>query len=269
MSFSYDGIAETKPLQFAVHPYKSAEKLTKAFSPLIKHLSKELGRPVHLSISKDYESHIQRIGNNHVDVAYMGPASYVNMGERYGKKNILARQTINGQPTFQGKIITRSDSNINNLSDLNNKLFAFGDLNSTMSHLVPHYMLIKAGITDDKLKAFRFLGSHDNVAIAVLAGDYHAGAVKEAIYNKYKHQGIKAIATTPSLYEHLIIASSTLDNQICSDIRNILLNLKNTLKGKRIMQQIKEGIDTFEPANDSDYDNLREIIQTLKLHKVI
>ena len=190
----HPGLA-AEPLILSVHPYQSATKLLQAYTPLAEYLRGELGIPVQIQIAPDYAVHVQRIGENEVDLAYMGPASYVELVDKYGKKPIIARQYINGIPTFQGKFITRKDSAIHSIADLNGKRFAFGDKGSTMSHLVPQYMLIEANV---QLKTAKFLGSHDNVALGVLTGDYDAGAVKEAIFYKYAARGLKAIATTPA-----------------------------------------------------------------------
>ena len=256
-------------LTFGIHPYKSPQKLLRIYQPLAHLIEKAIKRPVKIVIAKDYDTHIKQIGNNRLDIAYMGPASYVRMVKQYGAKKLLARQAINNKPTFQGKIIARENSDIQSIADLNQRSFAFGDPNSTMSHLVPHFMLIKNGITDDKLKKIDFLGSHDNVALGVLSGDYSAGAVKEAVFYKYKSRGIKALATTPALSEHVFVAGSHLPEKLASTISHVLLNLKSSIEGRKAMKSIKSKMTAMLPARDTDYDNLREILGTLKSHNII
>jgi len=256
-------------LTLGVHPYKSPQKLIKIYKPLADYLSKHLNKTVNITIAKDYSTHIQQIGQDQLDIAYLGPASYVKMVSQFGKKVILARQAINQKPTFQGKIIVRKNSSINSYEDLKEKRFAFGDPNSTMSHLVPRFMLIRNNITTDMLKQMHFLGSHDNVALGVLSGDYDAGAVKEAIYYKYKSRGIKALATTPALSEHLFVAGNHLPAKLSANIKHLLLNLKNDKDGVKVMQSIKKKMTSMVPARDTDYDNLREILDTLQKNNII
>ena len=252
-----------KSLILSIHPYQSATKLLQAYTPLAEYLRGELGIPVQIQIAPDYAVHVQRIGKNEVDLAYMGPASYVELVDKYGKKPIIARQYINGIPTFKGKFIARKDSAINSIADLNGKRFAFGDKDSTMSHLVPQYMLIEANI---HLKTAKFLGSHDNVALGVLTGDYDAGAVKEAVFYKYATRGLKAIASTPALSEHLFVARSNMDKAIYRKLCKAFYTLKDKPNGKSIMNSIKSGITEFGSATDHDYDNLRKILDVLKRH---
>lgn len=253
----------TESLILSIHPYQSATKLLQAYTPLAEYLGNELGVPVQIQIAPDYAVHVQRIGKNEVDLAYMGPASYVELVNKYGNKPIIARQYINGNPTFQGKFIARKDSAINSIADLNGKRFAFGDKGSTMSHLVPQYMLIEANI---QLKTAKFLGSHDNVALGVLTGDYDAGAVKEAVFYKYSARGLKAIATTPALSEHLFVARSNMDKTLYKKLCKAFYILKDKPNGKSIMNGIKSGITSFGSATDEDYDNLRNILEVLKRH---
>ena len=103
-------------LVLGIHPYKSPTKLIKAYTPLAEYLSRKVGIPVKITISKDYQTHIDAIGSDKLDIAYMGPASYIKLVDQYGNKPLLACQAINGKPTFQGKIITRKESNLNSLS---------------------------------------------------------------------------------------------------------------------------------------------------------
>lgn len=248
-------------LTLGIHPYKSSTKLINAYTPLAEYLSSELGVEVKIQIAPDYDTHVKRIGKDEVDIAYMGPASYVAMVDQYGKKPIIARQFVNGIPTFQGKIISRRDSKFNMLSDLNGARFAFGDQRSTMSHLVPRYMLIEGKV---KLDSFKFLGSHDNVALGVLSGDYDAGAVKEAVFYKYRKKGLKTIATTPALSEHLFVSSSTMNKDLYQAICQAFYKIDKVPQGKFIMTSIKKGISSFGPASDQDYDNLRIILDELK-----
>jgi phosphonate transport system substrate-binding protein len=85
-------------LILAIHPYLPADKLKKKFTPIANYLSRQIGTPIKIKIGSDYDEHIQYIGLNKVDIAYMGPASYVKMTNEFGHKPILARLEIDGNP---------------------------------------------------------------------------------------------------------------------------------------------------------------------------
>ena len=263
LSFTCTANAE-KTLIFAVHPYLPATELVKRYTPLTDYLSRKINQPVRIQISKDYQDHIDKIGKDEVDIAYMGPASYVKVIATYGKKPILARLEINGKPAFQGIIITRKESSLNSLTDLAGMRFAFGDPNSTMSHLVPRFMLWKEGVGIDRLSDHAFLENHHNVALGVLSGDYDAGAVKEAVFYKYEKRGLKALMKTPEISEHLFIAGTSLSPPKVKVFRQALYDLKEDERGRNIMSAIKTSMTGMVPAHDDDYNNLRTILHTLE-----
>lgn len=250
-------------LLLGVHPYKSAKILQQAFSPIAKHLSQVTGQTVRVVIAKDYQQHITQIGENKLDVAYMGPVSYVQLTSKYGGKPILARLEINGKPTFQGHIISRATGNIVTVEDISGKLFAFGNPASTMSHLVPRHMLWKAGISTKNLAGFDFLGNHTNVALAVLTGKYDVGAVKEAVFQKYESRGLRSVATTPQLSEHLFVARTNMPKKQLERIRELMLTLHQQDMGIDALHAIKKTMTKLAPAKDSDYNNLRRILKEL------
>ena len=53
------------------------------------------------------------------------------------------------------------------------------------------------------------------------------------------------------------------------EIRNILLNLKNSDEGMKILKGIKKSMTAMGAVADKDYDNLRDILNTLKKRKII
>ena len=94
-----------------------------------------------------------------------------------------------------------------------------------MSYLLPRYLLLQAGLLLADLPEFGAFGDHTNIVLAVLAGEYAAGAVKEDIFFSYQPRGLRAIATTPAISDHLFIASNTLDAKTVEAIRNAMHTL--------------------------------------------
>ena len=100
------------PLVLAVQPYLPPEEIVRRFTPLAEALAGTVGRPIVVRVGVTYAENIASIGTDSVDIAYMGPASYVRMTGRYGTKPLLARQVINGDPMLHGEIFVRQDSPI-------------------------------------------------------------------------------------------------------------------------------------------------------------
>ena len=251
-------------LRLGVHPFLSEFHLRKRFMPLVDYLSEALRRPVELVVSEDYRSHISQVGEGRLDLAYLGPAPYVRLVEAYGPRPLIARQAVLGTPLFNGVIITRSDSRITTLSDLKGKRFAFGDPSSTMSHLMPRYMLREAGVSVDELAEYAFVGSHDKVAVAVLRRQYDAGAVKQAVFSRLRHRGLRELALSPLISEHLFVAREGLPPALIEQLRELVLQLDQSVAGRAVLSAIKPTVTAMVPVQDSDYDSLREVIETMR-----
>jgi phosphonate transport system substrate-binding protein len=252
------------PLVLQVHPYLPATEIIERFSPLAEYLGRSIGRPIDVRISVDYQQHIDLIGKDRVDVSFMGPASYVSLVDLYAKKPLLVRLEIDGRPTFKGAIIVARGSGFRSLSQLKGKRFAFGDPKSTMSHLVPRYMLWKAGVDIQDLAGHAFLRNHHNVALGVLVGTFDAGAVKSEVFYEYEERGLRALAWSPELSEHVFVTSSLLPKETAEKLRNALYALSGTEDGRRILAGVNDHATGLVPVKDGDYDNLRTILRALK-----
>lgn len=259
----YGTVSAQEQLTVQIHPYLPPTEVLKRFNPLMDYLRRETGMKITCNISRNYKDHIEMVGRDSVDVAFLGPASYVKVVSKYGKKPILARLEIKGTPFFRGVIISREQSSIEALNDLKGRRFAFGDQESTMSHLLPLYLLKQAHLSPDDFSGYNFLNSHQNVALGVLMGDFDAGAVKEEIFYQYRKRGLRDIAWTPKISEHLFVARSSLPEKLTENLRQLLFNLKHRPDAAPIMSSIKEGMTGFIPAADEDYHNLREILTAI------
>lgn len=253
-------------LVLGVHPFKPATRLVDAFTPLTQYLGDKLGQPVTLRVSQDYQAHIDATGHNAFDIAYLGPSLYVKLRDAHGERPLLARQRIGAHPVFHSKIFVRTDSPINDLAGLAGKRFAFGDPKSTMGHLVPRYQLWQAGITVDRLAGYRFVGDHVNIALGVLAGEFDAGAIKEDVFYQYEKRGLRAIATSAPMSDHLFVANSRMPPALVDRLRDIMLGMHQDPRGREALQAVTAGINALVPVQDSDYDSLRAVLK--KLHEL-
>ncbi|MEN8135314.1 MAG: phosphate/phosphite/phosphonate ABC transporter substrate-binding protein [Thermodesulfobacteriota bacterium] len=245
-------------LSLWIHPYLPATELIKRFTPLTTYLGDELGLQVEIRIQKSYQTHIDFVGKDQADIAYLGPVSYLRIADNFGLKPLLARLEVRGTPFFRGMIIVRKNSPIKTLADLIGKSFAFGDPNSTMSHVVPRAHLKKAGITLDLLGQHEFLGSHHDVALGVLGGYFDAGGVKEEVFYEYENRGLRALAKSPPISEHVFMARSDLPPELVESLQKAFIAVNQHPQKDYILKSIKKSVTGFAPAADRDYNELRE-----------
>lgn len=247
------------PLILAVHPYLSSAEIQQRFSPLAEYLGSRLGRQVQVRVGGDYEQHIEAIGLNSVDIAFMGPASYVKLTARYGVKPLLARIEIKGKPILSGYIVTSVNSTLRHLADLRGKRLAFVDPYSTMGTVVPRYVMQQAGVGLKQLGSYQHLGGHKDVALGVLSGDFDAGAVKSEVYDEFAPRGLRVLVKLPDVSEHLFITRADLPASQVAALRQALLQLKNAPNGEAILRAMNKDMTGMAPVADSDYNSLRKL----------
>ncbi|MCP4042641.1 MAG: phosphate/phosphite/phosphonate ABC transporter substrate-binding protein, partial [Gammaproteobacteria bacterium] len=235
-------------LVFGLHPFLPPAELINRFAPLMEYLSVATGLPIRIEIVKDYRTHILAVGEDRRDIAYLGPVSYVRTVQSYGPKPILAQLEVNGENSYLGVIVVRRDSTLKSLSDLGEKRFAFGDPDSTMGYLVPRYMLLKAGIDGDELGGSEHLKNHKSVAMAVLAGMFDAGAIKESVYRRFEEQGLRVLAWTPPIATHLFVARANLPQPTLHTLREAFVRLGSEPDGPAILRTIKPAVSGLRPG---------------------
>jgi phosphonate transport system substrate-binding protein len=252
-----------QPLVLGIHPYLKSEDLQQRFRPLADYLSEQLEVPVIVRIGTSYQHHIQAVGSDQIDIAFLGPSQYIYVTEHFGLKPLLVRMETNANPTFRGHIVVQADSPITRMEQLRGKLFAFGDPKSTMSSLVPQAMLKQSGIGLDGLAGYRHYSNHDNVALTVLAGDADAGGVKEEVYHKYQHQGLRSLMPSPYISDHVFVTRSTMSANEVERIAALLKDIRSEALVYQLLKPIKAGMTGLVSVDDSDFDSLRDLLKLL------
>jgi len=252
-------MASQQQLTLLIHPFLPPPELYKKFTPLADYLSQETGKKIAIKISPSYQQHIDAVGKEQMDLAYMGPVAYVEMVKQYGQKPLLACQEVNGKPFLHGMIIVKADSPVKTLAGLSGKRFAFVDPESTMGYVLPRFMLREAGVEINQLAQGDFLKSHTNVALSVLNGFYDAGAVKDETFDTYQGRGLTMLAMSPPIHEHIVVANRQLSESLAATIGKAL----HALKDKEVLTAIQSTLTGFVPVKDTDYDPLRQVMQSL------
>jgi len=256
---SLAGMKQEPPLILAVHPYLPAFELKKRYQPLAEYLSEKLQHRVVVKVSSDYEEHIREVGTDLAAFSLLGPAPYVQMVKNYGKKPILARLETNGKPVLTGNIVVRKRSKIKSLEELKGASFAFVSPESTMGFLIPRLMLWAEKVSLEDLAGHDFLGSHQNVAMAVKLGDFDAGAVQHNVFLAMQ-DCLSSLAESPRISEHLFVASGKLAPAVIEQARAALLAIRKDEKGLAILHAIAPETSNLVGAGDADYDSLRNLL---------
>jgi phosphonate transport system substrate-binding protein len=157
---------------------------------LLDSLHASLGMEIKPFVATDYNGVIEALRAKKLDVALLGPFSYV-LAASIAEVDPIAIADIQKQgPSYRALIIARKDHNIRTLADLKGKTFAFVDPSSTSGHLFPKTAMLRAGLNPDTDMRAIFAGSHDASAIAVQNGKVDAAAVAEALFQAAAARGV-------------------------------------------------------------------------------
>ena len=210
------GTKET--LTLGLPPFANPSVLQHNFMPLAQYLSSAIGQPVTLTFSPNYISHVMRLGRGEIDIGYVGPSPYVKVKDKFGGVELLARLQFENDSNNQIVFVTGKQSSIKAISDLAGKTFAFGDYQSFGSHFLPRYLLHENGLPVKDLTAYDYVGSHDNVVLSVLHGDFDAGGVRFDIFKKYEDRPLRIIYGPEKFSPHVLVCRTTLPDNLKKEI---------------------------------------------------
>lgn len=228
----------------------------KRLSPLTDYLSKELNLPVTLQLSPNMGAAIEQIANQQVDIAYLTPVAYLKAHKKGGTQ-IVAKTVTDGKASFQLMIVVKADSPIKTVADLKGRSFAFGDKKA----LLQRATVLEAGLPLEQLGTYQFIGHYDNIANAVLHGDFDAGILKDTTAYKWEKKGLRILYASPNLPPYNIGVSSAIKGELLEKITHAFLSLdKKNAEHLKVIKAVDKKYDGFAAADDKDYDVVRKMI---------
>ena len=263
--FKFASDTVTGVLRMGIVPLKAPAMMFKSFSPLAEYLGRQLRCKVDLKVAVDFQSAITDLEQGVTQFCFMGPSTYIIAHMKFGA-TVLVKALNGGKPFHRAVIFSKGDSGISTLEEIKGKSFAFGDINSTSSHIVPRAMLLGAGIDVKDLLYYNYLGYHEDVLHAVLNGDFDAGGVMEGIALAYKDAGIRILKFSEDIPEFNFSVSGNLDNRVTEDLKQALLGLDvATAEGAAVLKAICENYTGFTEATDDDYNSIRRMMSKIGL----
>lgn len=245
-------------LVFGVVPYKKPSELYVIYRPLIEHIAKSTGRDVDFIVGRSNFDIIEKYKTKQIDFGYLDPVTYVRAHRAAGVLPMLS-VTATNDDYLHSVIVVREASPVRNLSQLKGQRFAFGDKNSTLSHYVPHYMLLMASLELSDLKNYQFLGGNDeNIALNIINDNFDAGGISRFTAKNYLAKGLRIVAESPEMPSGLFVSRNNMSK---SDQVKVIAAL-NTANLKLLQSIIPEASARIEKS-DRDYDWVRSIVNVV------
>jgi phosphonate transport system substrate-binding protein len=203
------------------------------------------------------ESAVEDLGTGQTQIAYLTPVAYIEARKKYGVVPLVA-PTTQGRPHFSLVIGTKAGSGINTPAELKGKRFAFGDEKA----LLQRAAVASMGLTANDFSNFAYLKHYDNIAKAVLAGDFDGGILKDSVAEGFKSKGLVVIGSTAALPSYIFAVHPAMPVAVRNQLRDALLALKkSTPERAATLEAFDIAYDGFTPIEDSAYDPVRTLIQ--------
>jgi len=132
-------------ITFVMSPSEPQELMQKQYQPVKEYLNEELDPDVELQYAANYTAVTEALGSGQSHIAEMGPFAAA-LGVRADKLDIVLQRFAYGSWEYTSTVTTRSDSDISDLSDLEDETVALADQLSASGSLFPLYMMKEAGI---------------------------------------------------------------------------------------------------------------------------
>lgn len=259
--------AQPQALTIGLIPAEDAQAMIESSRQVLDALQQQLGMPVKPFVATDYNGVIEALRAKKLDVAYLGPFSYVlasSVAEVEAFSVAVTKKT--GQSAYRSLILARKDSGLRSVAELKGRNFAFVDPSSASGHLFPKAGLRQTGLDPDAyFGRVVFSGSHDASILAVANRKVDAAAVADRIFNSAVAKGtvkpddFVVLWSSRPIPESPMVWRKDLDPALKEKLARALANLKEVKWGD---QGVLNG---FQPTSDAAYDVVRDTAKVLKL----
>ncbi|MEZ4599758.1 MAG: PhnD/SsuA/transferrin family substrate-binding protein [Syntrophotaleaceae bacterium] len=248
-------------VRFAPLPMENRETVVKQFRPLTDFLQERLGITIEYVYADSYNDLLKKFRNGEIDLAYQGPLPYVRLRANYPQAEPLVHfKEASGQATYTCSLVAFADSRPD-LKGLAGERVALTQSLSTCGYLSTNGLLRRYGSSLEQNR-YRYLGTHDAVALGVVRGEFDLGGLKTAIARKYAHMGLSMLTETAPLPGFALVANkATLKPELQTRIRQAIVELAPQGDDKKMLESWGDNIRYGAvPAEDSHYDAVRQLL---------
>ncbi|MEG4225957.1 phosphate/phosphite/phosphonate ABC transporter substrate-binding protein [Microcoleus sp. N9_B2] len=258
-------VSEPETLEFAVTDVKGAEDLQQNYQVFRTVLGEVLEKKIELFPVDNYIAAAVALQSGQLKLALTGPSEYVIMRARTNAVPIIAIT----RPDYYSLILVRANSEIKSAAQLKGKTIAMWEVGATGGHLGPIKILLDAGLnpqSDFKIsmlgkKGLQALKNEQVDALAIGLNRYKDSLKIDDLSTK----DFRIISTGQPLPSDLFVASSNLPNTLVEKIRDRLVENQDKLIEAILVGKANDKYQGAKlvPANDSDYNMIREVYKAI------
>jgi|LGVE01.1.fsa_nt_gb phosphonate transport system substrate-binding protein len=264
-SFCLFSLASAQPIRFAPLPMLSKSEVGKNFQPFAHYLSTITSTDVEIIYHKSYQTLLDGLINDQIDLAYLGPLPYVSLTQQDPSYVPVVRfVNQHGEASYTCALVS-FDSPLSKFDSVLLPTVALTQPQSTCGYLVTEQLLQQLHTSLNDLPYY-YAGQHSECALEVLRGKAQFAGMKTSIARQYHKLGLSVVVQSDSLPGFLLVANSrTLDGETIRKIRTSLLELNSPSGAVTTASWGKMIRYGAIPVQSSDYDGIRQMVDRIKI----
>lgn len=262
---------DPKVLRFSIIPTQESVRELSLYKPVLDLLAKNTGKKIEITLPTSYSSVVEALLGKWVDVAVLGPESYVLARDKdpsievfatyYKKKNGVQE----AGPGYKSLLITKKGSKFTTIESLKGSVMLLVDPASTSGALIPE-TVFGAKVVKMPLKQYfgrvAFSGGHDFSTLAVEDGKADAAFVaSHRLMNvvdtgKVKLEDFNILWISPLLPQDPLVFRNTLCAPLKQQIIDTYMHLDTTPEGRKYLDNVDA--EKYVRMSDADYNVIRQ-----------
>ncbi|MEA5514688.1 phosphate/phosphite/phosphonate ABC transporter substrate-binding protein [Nodularia sp. UHCC 0506] len=252
-------------LKFAVADAVGMENLQRDYGAFRTTLEQVLGIPIEFFPVENRTAAAPALQLGQVNIVLAGPSEYVIFHSRAKAIPIISIQRHNYYPI----ILVRADSKIKSLAQLKGKTIGMGKIGSTSGHLAPTKMLMDAGLDPYNDVKMIMLGNQGIQALK--KGEVDAWTIAWDTYKilleseGLSEKDFSIIAQGELLPSDVFVMNNQLAPSFIENVRSRMLENHDKLLDSLLLTTVNQSYQgsRFVPANDADYNIIREVYKKI------
>jgi len=258
-------------LTLAIIPTEESVAELQLYKPVTDRMENLTGKKIQFFMPTSYASVVEGLLSKFVDVAVLGPYSYVIANSKDKSIEVFATYAKRPGhmqeegPGYRGVLISKRGSKFTSIDSLKGSTLGLTDPGSTSGNLMPRVAFTKV-IGKDLEKFFGkvvYTGSHELSSVAVVEGKVDAAFVAthrfDNVVNKGEASldGVNILWKSDPIPQDPFVYRNTLCENIKAKIRETFLDLKGQPGAKKFLDNVKS--NKFVKMSSDDYNIIRDL----------
>lgn len=262
-------------LTFAMVPTEETIAELELYKPVTDRMAELTGKKIEFFMPTSYASVVEGLLGGFVDVAVLGPYSYVIANEKDAGIEVFATYAKKPGhlqeegPGYRAALVSKKGSKFTDIESLKGATIGLTDPGSTSGNLMPRVVFADVvGMDIEKyFGKIAYTGSHELSTVAVAEGKVDAAFVATHRFDNVVNKGevkleeFNVLWRSDPIPQDPFVYRSTLCKDIRDKVAETFLGLKDQPNAKKFLENVKS--NTFVPMSSKDYN----IIRTLKKAK--